>query len=60
MVHVLAQPALREMFELSLNLPPSIAQIDIDLKLTAFKDRSMAVFRTDGLSFFRILSRWTS
>jgi len=51
---------LREMFELSLNLPSSIAQIDIDLKLTAFKDRSMAVFRTDGLSFFRILSRWTS
>ena len=43
MVHVLAQPALREMFELSLNLPSSIAQIDIDLKLTAYKDRSMAV-----------------
>ncbi|KIC10368.1 flagellar protein [Leisingera sp. ANG-M1] len=50
--NVMAQPALREMFELSLNLPSSIGQIDIDQQLTAFKDRANAVFGSDDLSGF--------
>ncbi|MGR3761354.1 DUF1217 domain-containing protein [Roseobacteraceae bacterium NS-SX3] len=50
--NVMGQPALREMFEVALNLPSSLAQIDLDQQLETFKDRAQAVFGSDDIAIF--------
>lgn len=50
---VLGNPPMRQLFERALNLPSSIAQIDIDQQLGVFKERAQSTFGTDELSAFQ-------
>lgn len=50
--NVMGQPALRELFETAMGLPPSLAQIDLDQQLETFKDKSKAMFGTDDIAVF--------
>lgn len=49
---MMGSASLRTVFETALGLPSSIAQIDLDQQLTAFKNRSLQVFGTDNISDF--------
>lgn len=44
---VMGNPPLREVVEKALGLPSSIARVNIDQQLTAFKERASATFGTD-------------
>ncbi|MFW8593750.1 DUF1217 domain-containing protein [Cribrihabitans neustonicus] len=50
--NVLGQPALQEMFQITLGLPKSMGQIDIDQQVEIMKERSQSIFGSDDISVF--------
>ena len=50
--NVMGQPALREMFEVAMGLPSSLAKIDLDQQLETFKSKAQIVFGSDDISIF--------
>jgi len=50
--NVMGQPALREMFEVAMGLPESLAKIDLDQQLETFKSKAESVFGTSDISAF--------
>ena len=49
---MMGDPPMRAIFETALGLPSSIAQIDLDQQLTAFRERSQSVFGTEKMGDF--------
>lgn len=49
---VMADPPMRELFEVAFNLPAALGQIDIDQQLRVFKDAAASVMGTDDLTLF--------
>lgn len=47
---MMGTPPLRSVFETAFGLPKSFGQIDLDLQLTTFKERSEALFGTSDIS----------
>ena len=50
--NIIGQPQLQTMMQITLGLPESIGQIDVDQQVTVFREASLRFFGTDDLSEF--------